>query len=106
MYPQGVRKSQSQQKGENVNSIDQRRQAIFARSSTKNLIESARALEALGQSKAPEQRMAAAWICDELERRAGRIRLEEEAEFERIFDQPDTSYLDALLAMRPQLLNL
>jgi hypothetical protein len=82
-----------------------RKAALFARTTTATLINSARILEALGQTKSPEQRMTAAWISDELERRAGLITDAEETEFERVLDETD-SYLTALITLRPQLANL
>lgn len=85
-----------------MKTIEQRRAAIFARASTKALLEAGRVLEALGQTKSPEQRMTAAWISDELERRAGAITDAEGPEFERLLDS-GASYLDALIALRPAL---
>jgi len=83
-------------------SIEARKAALLGRTKTDALLGAAYLLEAKGQLKTPEERMTAAWIYDELERRVGLITPAEELEFERIYDDTD-SYLAALIALRPQL---
>ncbi|ASR78025.1 hypothetical protein I5G95_gp08 [Mycobacterium phage Bella96] len=82
-------------------SIEDRKAALFARTSTPVLLQSAATLEALSSPTA-DQRMVRAWTFDEIERRVGKITLDEEPEFERVYDETD-SYLAALVALRPQL---
>ncbi|AXQ63266.1 hypothetical protein I5G72_gp07 [Mycobacterium phage Collard] len=78
-----------------------RKAALLERTSTAELLKAAAQLEAL-QTTTPEQRMTRAWILDEIEKRAGRITLDEEPEFERIYDETG-DYLAALKALRPSL---
>ncbi|AHY26910.1 hypothetical protein PBI_ZOEJ_86 [Mycobacterium phage ZoeJ] len=84
-----------------TNSIESRKAALLARTSTAVLLQSAATLEAL-QAPSSEERMVRAWTFDEIERRAGKITLDEEPEFERVYDETG-SYLAALKALRPQL---
>ncbi|AKF15273.1 hypothetical protein SEA_SHEDLOCKHOLMES_96 [Mycobacterium phage ShedlockHolmes] len=78
-----------------------RKQAVLARASLPVLLQSAATLEALA-APSPAERMTRAWVFDEIERRAGKITLDEEPEFERVYDDTG-SYLAALLHMRPSL---
>lgn len=84
-----------------MSTISERKQALLSNTSTRTLLESARTLEAL-TAPSEEERMVRAWTCDEIERRVGKITLDEEQEFERVYDETG-SYLDALVALRPQL---
>ncbi|WP_301123498.1 MULTISPECIES: hypothetical protein [Mycolicibacterium] len=84
-----------------MSTIEERKQALLAKTSTSVLMESARALEAL-TAPCEEERMVRAWTFDEIERRVGKITLDEEPEFERVYDETG-SYLAALIALRPQL---
>lgn len=86
-----------------MSTIAERKDYLLARTATAQLIAASFVLEKKGQKKSPEERMTAAWISDELEKRGGKITDAEGAEFERIFDATD-SYLAALLLMRPALL--
>ena len=81
-----------------------RKAALLASVPTATLLEVARTLENKTNTTADE-RMSSAWTVDEIERRVGLITLDEEAEFERIYDATN-SYLTALIALRPQLANL
>ncbi|ASZ72720.1 hypothetical protein SEA_APOCALYPSE_96 [Mycobacterium phage Apocalypse] len=82
-------------------SIADRKAALLARASTPVLLQSAETLEAI-EAPTTEQRMVRAWTLDELERRVGPITLDEEPEFERIYDETG-NYLTALKALRPAL---
>ncbi|QAX95638.1 hypothetical protein I5H03_gp008 [Mycobacterium phage Nibb] len=82
-------------------SIEDRKAALFARTSLPVLLQSAATLEALELPSAQE-RMVRAWTFDEIERRVGKITLDEEPEFERVYDETG-SYLAALMALRPAL---
>ncbi|AOQ28948.1 hypothetical protein SEA_WATERFOUL_91 [Mycobacterium phage Waterfoul] len=84
-----------------MTTIDTRKAALLARTSTVELLKAAAQLEAL-QTTTPEKRMTRAWVLDEIEKRAGRITLDEEPEFERIYDETG-DYLAALKALRPAL---
>jgi hypothetical protein len=81
--------------------IESRRTALLDRTSLKTLVQSAMVMETI-KNKTPEQRMTAAWIYDEIERRVGLITDAEGPEFERVYDETD-SYMAALVALRPQL---
>lgn len=81
--------------------IEQRKIETMARASTATLVESVRTIEKVAKP-AQHERMVRAWLCDELERRAGKITLDEEPEFERVYDETG-DYLEALFALRPQL---
>ncbi|AJD82317.1 hypothetical protein PBI_KESHU_97 [Mycobacterium phage Keshu] len=78
-----------------------RKKALLAKTATPALLTAAMVMEAATGATA-EQRMVRAWIFDEIERRAGKITLDEEPEFERVYDDTG-SYLAALLHMRPSL---
>uniref|UniRef100_A0AAU8GPC2 Uncharacterized protein n=1 Tax=Mycobacterium phage Pharb TaxID=3136626 RepID=A0AAU8GPC2_9VIRU len=81
--------------------IETRKAAVLARATTAVLLQSAATLEAI-EAPTPEQRMVRAWTFDEIEKRVGVITLDEEPEFERVYDETG-SYLAALLHMRPAL---
>ena len=87
----------------NTNTAD-RKTALFAKIPTATLLDVARALENK-TDKTADERMSSAWTVDEIERRVGIITLDEELEFERVYDSTN-SYLTALVALRPQLANL
>lgn len=84
-----------------MNAVAERKQALLSNTSTRTLVESAVTLEAIERPN-EETRMVRAWVFDELEERAGKITLEEELEFERVYDETG-SYLKALVSLRPQL---
>ncbi|AHZ95163.1 hypothetical protein PBI_PINTO_83 [Mycobacterium phage Pinto] len=84
-----------------MSAITERKKAVFARASIGTLIQSAFTMEAI-ESPSQEERMVRAWIFDEIERRVGQITLDEEHEFERVYDETN-SYLAALIHIRPQL---
>lgn len=83
--------------------IEERKTALLAKTSTGNLIDAALKLEKK-KAKTPDERMTAAWISDELEKRAGLITDAEGQDFIQMYDLTD-SYLAALLYMRPLLIN-
>jgi hypothetical protein len=76
--------------------------ATLQRFPASHLATSARVMVAAPRLLASE-RLALAWIHDELERRAGGIRPEQEATFDALLDQ-GLNYLDALLRIFPDLL--
>lgn len=84
-----------------TSAVETRKQSLFAKTSTLILIQSAFTLEDK-ETLSPEERMTKAWISDEIERRAGAITMDEEMEFERVFDETG-SYIAALVALRPQM---
>ncbi|AXH46930.1 hypothetical protein I5G67_gp094 [Mycobacterium phage Aminay] len=83
-------------------SIEARRAALLTHTATGELLKAAELLDALGQTKSPEQRMTAAWISDEIERRVGIIRDDELAAFDAALDETG-SYIAALKRLRPAL---
>ena len=84
-----------------MSNLQERKRALLSNTSTRTLLESAFALEAI-ESRTEEERMVRAWVLDELETRVGALTPDEDEEFMRIYDETD-SYLAALIALRPQL---
>ena len=75
------------------------RTALFAKTSTATLVQSALILEAKTEC-AEGERLTLAWISDELERRMGGI--QDDEAFDALLDE-DISYVEALLITFPAL---
>ena len=74
--------------------------AVFTKTSTRNLVVAATTLGNL-EKKGSDERIALAWLCDELERRGGGI--QDDQAFEDLLDAGN-EYLQALLITFPKLL--
>ena len=83
------------------NRLGSLKRELLSNTSTRTLIESAVTMEAVEHPN-EEGRMVRAWIFDELEERGGKITMDEEEAFEKIYDETG-SYLKALVSIRPQL---